>query len=201
MYRKYFKRLLDFVISLAAIVLLSPLIIIVAVVLCLANGGNPFFTQRRPGRSARIFLLIKFRTMNSSKDANGQLLSDEERLTTVGKMVRKTSLDELPQLFNVLLGDMSLVGPRPLLIAYLPLYNAYQNRRHEVKPGISGWAQVNGRNNISWSKKFELDVWYVEHLSFALDLRIVIKTISKVFKSEDINQQGHATMPYFTGTN
>ncbi|TKK65020.1 sugar transferase [Ilyomonas limi] len=200
-YHKCFKRIIDIFISVAALLLLAPVIIIVALMLSIANQGNPFFTQRRPGKNAKVFLLIKFKTMNDKRDEKGELLPDEERLTTIGKMVRKTSLDELPQLFNVLAGSMSLVGPRPLLIAYLPLYTPQQNRRHEVKPGITGWAQVNGRNAISWNKKFELDVWYVDHISFALDIKIAITTINKVFKRADINQQGHATMPYFTGTN
>jgi lipopolysaccharide/colanic/teichoic acid biosynthesis glycosyltransferase len=172
---------------------------VVTVLLFFANNGKPFFFQRRPGKNGRIFLLMKFKTMNDRKDANGQLLPDEQRLTRVGKFIRKTSLDELPQLINVIKGDMSLVGPRPLLVEYLPLYTPFQNRRHEVKPGITGWAQVNGRNAISWESKFERDVWYVDHVSLALDFKIIFLTIKKVFKTEGISQQGHATMPVFTG--
>ena len=200
-YRNFFKRIIDVIVSLLALVLLSPIIIVTALLLSIANSGNPFFTQRRPGKGGEVFLLIKFKTMNDKKGANGELLPDEERLTDIGKIVRRTSLDELPQLFNVLAGSMSLIGPRPLLVAYLPLYTPFQNRRHEVKPGITGWAQVNGRNAISWSKKFELDVWYVDHMSLALDAKIIMTTINKVFKRADINQEGHATMPLFTGTN
>lgn len=201
MYRNYLKRLLDLTCSITAFCLLLPLCLTVTVLLFFANNGKPFFFQRRPGKDGRIFLLMKFKTMNDRKDAHGRLLPDEQRLTRVGKFIRKTSLDELPQLINVIKGDMSLVGPRPLLAEYLPLYTSFQNRRHEVKPGITGWAQVNGRNAISWESKFELDVWYVEHLSLALDFKIILLTIKKVFKTEGISQQGHATMPVFTGAN
>lgn len=199
LYQNYLKRLLDLTCSLIAFCFLFPICLVVTVLLFVANDGKPFFFQRRPGKNGRIFLLVKFKTMNDRRDANGQLLPDEQRLTGLGKFIRKTSLDELPQLINVIKGDMSLVGPRPLLVEYLPLYTAFQNRRHEVKPGITGWAQVNGRNAISWENKFELDVWYVDHLSLALDFKILFLTIKKVFKTEGISQQGHATMPIFTG--
>jgi lipopolysaccharide/colanic/teichoic acid biosynthesis glycosyltransferase len=163
------------------------------------NGGYPFFVQRRPGKSEKIFRLIKFRTMTNKRNSDGNLLPDEQRLTPFGNMIRKTSLDEIPQLINVIKGDMSLIGPRPLLVEYLPLYSTVQKRRHEVRPGITGWAQVNGRNAISWEKKFELDVWYVDHISPGLDVRILLLTIKKVIKPEGISQQGHATMPAFKG--
>ncbi|GJH40289.1 sugar transferase [Capnocytophaga sp. HP1101] len=164
-----------------------------------ANDGKPFFYQQRPGKGERIFKIIKFKTMNDRRDATGELLPDAERLTKIGAFVRKTSLDEIPQLLNVLKGDMLLIGPRPLLVKYLPLYNATQRRRHEVKPGITGWAQVNGRNAISWEKKFELDVWYVDHLSFVLDLKILLLTVKKVFIREGISQEGQTTMEEFRG--
>lgn len=181
-------------------VLLSPVFLVALVLLFIANQGQPFFFQRRPGKNGKIFLLVKFRTMNNKRDQEGNLLPDEKRLTPVGRFVRKTSLDELPQMINVLKGDMSLIGPRPLLVEYLTLYTEFQNRRHEVKPGITGWAQVNGRNAISWEKKFELDVWYVDHMSFLLDLKVFWLTIKKIIKPEGISQQGHATMPYFKGS-
>ena len=200
MYRKFLKRLFDFLVSLIAVVLLSPVFLVALVLLFIANQGQPFFFQRRPGRNEKIFLLVKFRTMNNKRDKEGNLLPDEKRLTPIGRFVRKTSLDELPQLINVLKGDMSLIGPRPLLVEYLSLYTEFQKRRHEVKPGITGWAQVNGRNAISWEKKFELDVWYVDHISFLLDLKVFWLTIKKVIKPEGISQQGHATMPYFKGS-
>ena len=165
----------------------------------LANSGNPFYFQKRPGRHNRIFSIIKFKTMNDRTDAQGNLLPDFQRLTKIGSIVRKTSLDEIPQLLNVLKGDMSLVGPRPLLVQYLPLYSAEQRRRHLVKPGITGWAQVNGRNSISWEEKFKLDVWYVGNASFLLDVKIIYLTIKKVFMREGISAQGHATMEYFQG--
>jgi lipopolysaccharide/colanic/teichoic acid biosynthesis glycosyltransferase len=168
--------------------------------LAIANSGHPFFTQTRPGKNARLFKVIKFKTMNDHRDATGKLLPDAQRLTPVGKFVRKTSLDELPQLLNVLKGDMSLIGPRPLLVEYLPLYNEKQARRHEVKPGITGWAQVNGRNAISWEQKFEYDVWYVDHCTFSTDVKILLKTIEKVLKGEGINQQGQATAEAFKGS-
>lgn len=199
LYHTYGKRLIDLFASITALLLLLPVILLITALLCFANKGKPFFFQHRPGRNGRIFRLMKFRTMNSRKDASGNLLPDEARLTAIGKFVRKTSLDELPQLINVMKGEMSLIGPRPLLIEYLPLYSARQNRRHEVRPGITGWAQVNGRNAISWEQKFELDIWYVDHISWQLDSRIIGLTIKKVFKTEGISQQGHATMPYFKG--
>ncbi|RYY31260.1 MAG: sugar transferase [Chitinophagaceae bacterium] len=200
MYRNFFKRVMDFILSLTGLIILSPVLVVVTIFLMVANDGKPFFFQRRPGKNAKIFRLVKFKTMNDRRDVSGKLLPDEQRLTAIGKFIRKTSLDEIPQLINVLKGDMSLIGPRPLLVDYLPLYSNFQNRRHEVKPGITGWAQVNGRNAISWEKKFELDVWYADHLSFPLDIRILFLTVRKVFKSEGISQDGHATMPYFKGT-
>ncbi|MGJ1509314.1 sugar transferase [Sphingobacterium siyangense] len=201
MYKYFFKRLLDFLCALAGLLILSPIIIVVTIGLFLANSGKPFFLQARPGRNERIFKIIKFKTMNDRKGADGNLLSDEERLTIVGAFVRKTSLDEIPQLINVLKGDMSLIGPRPLLIQYLALYNKEQRRRHEVRPGMTGWAQINGRNAISWEKKFELDVWYVDNLSFMTDLRVFFMTFKKVFKSEGISAEGHATIEPFNGNN
>lgn len=201
LYRNFFKRVIDFIVALVAFCLLLPFFVIITVLLLFANQGKPFFFQRRPGKNQRIFLLVKFKTMNDRKDASGNLLPDEKRLTALGKFVRKTSLDEIPQLINVLKGDMSLVGPRPLLVEYLPLYSEFQNRRHEVKPGITGWAQVNGRNAISWEQKFEYDVWYADNMSFALDAKIFFLTFKKVFKTEGISQQGHATMPFFRGAN
>jgi lipopolysaccharide/colanic/teichoic acid biosynthesis glycosyltransferase len=181
-------------------VILSPVFFMVSICLYIANQGKPFFFQSRPGKQGKEFKVIKFKTMNDRKDLNGDLLSDEERLTSVGSFVRKTSLDEIPQLINVIRGDMSLVGPRPLLTEYLPLYNRTQQRRHEVRPGITGWAQVNGRNAISWEKKFELDVWYVDHVSLVLDIKILLLTVLKVFKSEGISQEGQATMEKFKGS-
>ena len=199
LYRNYFKRVIDFILALAGFIILLPFFIVATILLLFANNGKPFFFQRRPGKHGNIFLLMKFKTMNDTKDASGNLLPDERRLTPVGKFIRKTSLDEIPQLLNVIKGDMSLIGPRPLLVEYLPLYTAEQSRRHEVRPGITGWAQVNGRNAISWERKFELDVYYVDHMSLLLDLKIIILTIKKIFKSEGISQQGHATMPAFKG--
>lgn len=199
MYKTFFKPLLDLFVALLGLLLLSPIFLLITLVLSIANNGQPFFFQKRPGKNERIFSIIKFKTMNDKKDALGNLLPDAERLTAVGKFVRKTSLDEIPQLINVLKGDMSLVGPRPLLPEYLPLYNEEQRKRHEVKPGITGWAQVNGRNAISWQDKFRLDVEYVEKQSFALDLKIVFLTIKKVFKSEGISADGQATIEPFKG--
>ena len=200
MYSRFFKPVLDFMLSFLGFLLLSPLFLIVSLLLIIANQGKPFFLQARPGKDERIFKIIKFKTMNDKKDAKGVLLPDEKRLTAVGKFVRKTSLDEIPQLLNVIKGDMSLIGPRPLLVQYLPLYNFHQRRRHEVRPGITGWAQVNGRNAISWEKKFDYDVWYVDNISFALDLRIIFKTVKKVFVSEGISAKGEATMTVFEGS-
>ena len=199
MYRNIIKPVLDFLAALIAFIVLSPIFVVVMVGLWFANNGKPFFYQLRPGEGERIFKIIKFKTMNDRCDANGQLLPDAERLTKIGAFVRKTSLDEIPQLLNVLKGDMSVIGPRPLLPQYLPLYNETQKRRHEVKPGITGWAQVNGRNAISWEKKFELDVWYVDHQSFVLDLKILLLTMKKVFIREGISQEGQATMEEFRG--
>lgn len=179
--------------------MLSPIFLLVWLSLIIANSGKPFFYQRRPGKDGRIFTIVKFRTMNDKRDADGDLLPDTERLTKVGSFVRKTSLDEIPQLINVLKGDMSLVGPRPLLVEYLPLYNEVQARRHKVRPGITGWAQVNGRNAISWQQKFEYDVWYVKNLSFFLDLKILFLTIMKVVLREGISQEGEATIEQFKG--
>jgi lipopolysaccharide/colanic/teichoic acid biosynthesis glycosyltransferase len=176
-----------------------PVFLLVAILLSISNRGNPFFFQHRPGKNSVIFLLVKFKTMNDLKDANGNLLPDENRITRFGKFIRRTSLDEIPQLFNVLKGDMSLIGPRPLLVEYLPLYSTRQKRRHDVRPGITGWAQINGRNAISWEEKFEYDVWYVDNISFFLDMKILGRTLIKTFKSEGISQQGHATMPVFKG--
>ncbi|MNV05666.1 Undecaprenyl phosphate N,N'-diacetylbacillosamine 1-phosphate transferase [compost metagenome] len=201
MYRHFFKRLFDFFIALIGLIVLSPIFIVVTIGLYFANDGKPFFFQSRPGLNERIFKIIKFKTMNDKKDANGNLLSDAERLTPIGAFVRKTSLDEIPQLINVLKGDMAIIGPRPLLIQYLPLYNDKQRRRHEVRPGITGWAQVNGRNAISWTKKFELDVWYVDHVSFLTDLNVFFTTFKKVFKSEGISADGHVTIEPFNGNN
>lgn len=198
-YRKLIKPLFDFTCSLLGLLVLSPIFLLVWLSLIIANSGKPFFYQRRPGKDGRIFTIVKFRTMNDKRDADGDLLPDTERLTKVGSFVRKTSLDEIPQLINVLKGDMSLVGPRPLLVEYLPLYNEVQARRHEVRPGITGWAQVNGRNAISWQQKFEYDVWYVKNLSFFLDLKILFLTIKKVVLREGISQEGEATIEQFKG--
>lgn len=201
MYRNWLKPFIDFIVSLLALLILSPVFILATLLLFIANKGKPFFIQERPGKNERIFCILKFKTMNDKRDVNGNLLPDEKRLTTIGKMVRKTSVDELPQLINVLKGEMSLIGPRPLLVQYLPLYNAFQKRRHEVKPGITGWAQVNGRNAISWEEKFKYDVYYVDHLNLALDLKIIIKTVGNVFTSSGISQRGEATVEYFKGNN
>jgi lipopolysaccharide/colanic/teichoic acid biosynthesis glycosyltransferase len=179
--------------------MLLPLFTIILILLLFGNRGRPFFKQLRPGKNGKPFWLIKFKTMNDKKDNNGELLPDEKRLTTVGNIIRKTSLDEIPQLINVIRGDMSLIGPRPLLVDYLPLYSEVQKKRHNVKPGITGWAQVNGRNAISWQRKFDYDIWYVDHVSVALDLKILFLTIKKVFKSEGINSANAATMERFTG--
>lgn len=199
LYRNFLKRIFDFIVSLIAFSLLLPLFILVTALLYIANQGSPFFVQPRPGKNGRIFKLVKFKTMNDKKDAAGNLLSDAERLTAIGSFIRKTSLDEIPQLINVIKGEMSLIGPRPLLVEYLPLYNDIQKRRHDVRPGITGWAQVNGRNAIGWQQKFELDVWYVDHVSFTLDCKIAFFTIMKVVKSEGVSQTGHVTMTKFQG--
>lgn len=199
MYKNFFKRLMDFTLSLIGLIILSPLFIIVTIALAIANGGKPFFLQPRPGRYEKVFKVIKFKSMNDKKDANGKLLPDALRMTKAGSFVRKTSLDEIPQLINVLKGDMSLIGPRPLLVQYLPLYSAEQKRRHDVTPGITGWAQVNGRNAISWTQKFEYDVWYVDNISFKLDVKIFFMTIKKVFVREGVNQSKDRPMMPFTG--
>lgn len=199
MYKNFLKRFFDFVAAFMGIILLSPVFIFVTIGLFIANQGKPFFFQRRPGKNEKIFSIVKFKTMNDRKDASGNLLSDAERMTSIGSLVRKTSIDEIPQLINVLKGDMSLIGPRPLLVQYLPLYNETQKRRHQVRPGITGWAQVNGRNAISWEQKFEYDVWYVDNLSFQLDLKILFFTLKKVFVREGISQDGQATMEAFKG--
>jgi undecaprenyl phosphate N,N'-diacetylbacillosamine 1-phosphate transferase len=199
MYRLFFKRIIDFFSAIFGLLFLSPLFVIVIIGLYFANQGKPFFFQLRPGKNGKIFKIVKFKTMNDKKDIVGNLLPDDQRLTKIGKFVRKTSLDEIPQLLNVVKGDMSLIGPRPLLPEYLPLYDNEQKRRHEVKPGITGWAQVNGRNAISWQQKFEYDVWYVENLNFFLDIKILFLTVKKVFKSEGINANGSVTTEAFKG--
>lgn len=202
MYAHCLKRVLDFTIALIAILCLSPLLIVVAIWLHVANkGAGAFFMQERPGKDEKIFKVIKFKSMTDERDANGKLLPDKQRLTAVGKLIRKTSIDELPQLFNVLKGDMALIGPRPLLVEYLPLYSPEQHRRHEVRPGITGWAQVNGRNAITHTKKFEYDVWYVDHLSFGLDIKIIFMTIHNVLHRKDISHEGQATTELFNGHN
>ena len=201
MYKKFFKRIIDFTLALIGLVVLSPLFIIVTIALAIANGGKPFFFQPRPGRNEKVFKVIKFKSMNDKKDANGNLLPDALRMTKAGSFVRKTSLDEIPQLINVLKGDMSLIGPRPLRTYYLPLYNDMQKRRHDVRPGITGWAQVNGRNAISWTQKFEYDVWYVDNISIRLDIKILFITIKKVFVREGISKEGEVTTVPFDGTN
>lgn len=198
-YKNSVKCLFDFFSAFIGLLLLSPIFTIVCLCLFIANRGKPFFFQERPGKGERIFSIIKFKTMTDRKDAHGNLLPDSDRLTAVGSFVRKTSLDEIPQLINVIMGDMSLIGPRPLLPQYLPLYDNFQKRRHEIKPGITGWAQVNGRNAISWQQKFEYDVWYVDNVSLLLDLKIIFLTIKKVFKSEGISSTTSATMEAFKG--
>jgi len=201
MYKKFFKRQLDFTFAMVGIIVLSPIFIIAFTALYFSNKGKPFFNQERPGRYGNIFKIIKFKTMTDQTDVNGNLLPDNLRLTTVGKWVRKTSVDEIPQLINVLRGDMSLVGPRPLRVYYLPLYSNEQNRRHEVRPGITGWAQVNGRNTLSWTQKFQYDVWYVDNLSFFLDVKILFKTVFKIFKTNEVNATEDITMIPFDGKN
>lgn len=201
MYKNLLKRVIDFLIAFSGLILLSPVFLIVLVVLYFQNDGKPFFFQRRPGLNEKMFNIIKFKTMTDKKDSKGNYLPDADRLTSMGSFIRQTSLDEIPQLINVLKGDMAMIGPRPLLPQYLPLYNESQKRRHEVRPGITGWAQVNGRNAISWTKKFELDVWYIDHVSFLLDCKIVLLTVKKVFKKEGINKEGQATTEAFNGNN
>ena len=202
MYKNFFKRVFDFCISLIALICISPILLVVTIWLHFANkGAGAFFFQERPGKDGKIFKVIKFKTMSDERDENGELLPDEVRLTKVGKFVRSTSIDELPQLINVLMGDMALIGPRPLLVQYLPLYSKEQARRHEVRPGISGWAQCHGRNAISWTEKFKLDVWYVDHVSLMTDIKVIWITIMKVLKRADINEAGQATMEAFNGHN
>ena len=202
MYSFFLKRLIDFIVVFGVLVIIWPILLIMTLWLNFANrGAGAFYTHERPGQYGKIFKVIKFKTMTDERDENGDLLPDEKRLTKIGKFIRSTSVDELPQLFNVLKGDMSLIGPRPLLPQYLPLYSKEQARRHEVRPGITGWAQVNGRNAISWTKKFELDVWYVDHCSFLLDLKIIFLTVKKVFVREGISSDTSVTMEPFTGNN
>lgn len=202
MYKLFFKRVIDFTIALIALLCIGWFLIIVAIWLHFGNkGAGAFFFQERPGKDEKIFKVIKFKTMTDEKDENGKLLPDAQRLTKVGKFVRSTSIDELPQLINVLKGDMALIGPRPLRVHYLPLYSPEQHRRHEVRPGISGWAQCHGRNNISWTEKFKLDVWYVDHLSLMTDIKVIFITIKKVLFREDVNNDAVATMYPFDGTN
>lgn len=201
-YRDFFKRGIDIVASGSALLVLSVPLVAVTIWLHYANkGSGAFFFQERPGKNGKIFRVVKFKTMTDERDKDGNLLPDADRLTKVGRFVRSTSIDELPQLWNVLKGDMSLIGPRPLLVQYLPLYSPEQARRHEVRPGITGWAQCHGRNAISWQKKFELDVWYVDHISFVTDCKIVLTTLNKVIKRADISEEGHATMEFFNGNN
>ena len=201
MYRNFFKRSIDFTLSLIGLIILSPVFGVLWLLLSIANkGAGAFFTQERPGRDEKIFRVIKFKTMTDERDSERNLLPDAQRLTKIGKFIRSTSLDEIPQLLNVIRGDMSLIGPRPLLVQYLPLYSERQKRRHEVRPGITGWAQVNGRNAISWEEKFELDVWYVDNISFVLDIRILILTIVNVLKRKGISGDNQATMEAFRGS-
>jgi undecaprenyl phosphate N,N'-diacetylbacillosamine 1-phosphate transferase len=200
-YRQFVKAPFDVFIAFIALIAVSPLFFVISLLLVFAQGGNPFFTQPRIGYRERVFHVIKFRTMNNARNAHGQMLSDQERLTPIGKFVRKTSLDELPQLLNIVSGQMSFIGPRPLLLEYLPLYSPEQRKRQLVMPGISGWAQVNGRNSIAWKDKFAYDVWYVNHQSFWLDLRIIFITVVKVFRAEGISGQGVATAEKFNGSN
>ena len=202
MYRKYLKRWLDFVIVFCVLAVIWPILLLVTLWLHFANkGAGAFFTQERPGRNGKIFKVIKFKTMTDERDADGNLLPDAERLTPVGRFVRSTSIDELPQLINVLKGDMALIGPRPLLVQYLPLYSKEQARRHEVRPGITGWAQCHGRNSISWTEKFKLEVWYVDHCSLITDIKVIFITIKKVLLRDGISQEGQATMELFNGNN
>ena len=202
MYKRFFKRIIDFSVALVALIVFSPLLLIVTVWLHFANkGAGAFFLQERPGLHSKVFKIIKYKTMTDERGPDGELLPDGERLTRVGRFVRSTSIDELPQLINVLKGDMSLIGPRPLLVRYLPLYSEEQARRHDVRPGITGWAQCHGRNAISWTEKFKLDVWYVDHCSFLTDIKIIFTTIKKVLMRDGISQEGNATMEPFNGHN
>lgn len=201
MYRNYVKRVIELVLALFGLLFVSPIFLFIVLFLSIQNSGTPFFFQRRGGFKNKVFKVIKFKTMNDKRDEKGELLPDHQRLTSVGKFIRKTSLDELPQLINVIKGEMGIIGPRPFLAEYLEIYSVEQKRRHDVRPGITGWAQVNGRNNLSWAKKFELDIWYVENVSFLLDLRILFLTLKKVFFFKDVNKQGEATTVKFNGTN
>lgn len=201
MYRLFLKAFIDKFFTFIMILTILPLVLFVIIILFITNKGKVFYFQQRPGKNGKIFTIIKFKTMNDKKDKDGNLLPDEKRLTYIGRIVRKLSIDEIPQLINVLIGDMSLIGPRPLLIEYLPLYNSFQSQRHHVKPGITGWAQINGRNAISWKQKFEYDVWYVENYSFLIDLKIIILTIKRVFRREGISSETSATMEKFKGNN
>ena len=200
MYNKFFKRLIDFTLSFIALIVLLPILLVLVVVTAIAMKGNPFFTQQRPGKNEKIFKLIKFRTMTNAKDKDGNLLPDEVRLNKFGKILRSTSLDELPELINILKGDMSIVGPRPLLVKYLPRYNDEQRRRHEVRPGLTGNAQANGRNALSWEEKFKLDIEYVDNISFSFDIKIIFDTIKAVFKRDGISSENSATMEEFMGS-
>lgn len=200
MYKLFFKRFFDFILSLIAIIMLSPVYLIVIVLVRIKLGSPVFFTQKRPGKDEKIFKMYKFRTMTNEVDENGKLLPDDKRLTKFGKLLRSTSLDELPELFNILKGDMSIVGPRPLLVRYLPLYNEYQKHRHDARPGFTGWAQCNGRNSISWEEKFDLDVYYVNHITFLLDVKIIFKTVKTVLCREGISSEASATMEEFRGS-
>lgn len=201
MYRRYFKYIIDLIVSFLGLMLLSPFLLLIVILLSIQNKGTPFFLQTRPGRHQKAFKIIKFKTMTDERDSDGHLLPDNQRITRLGRFIRKLSIDELPQLINVLRGEMSLVGPRPLLFKYIPLYSAEQLRRHDLKPGITGWAQVNGRNAISWKTKFELDVYYVDNVSFLLDLKIVWLTFLKVVRKEGVNQSEDRPMQPFNGTN
>jgi lipopolysaccharide/colanic/teichoic acid biosynthesis glycosyltransferase len=200
MYHKFFKRLIDFVLSVVGAIILSPLLVVLIILGAIFMCGNPFFTQDRPGLHGKVFKLIKFRTMDNRKDANGELLPDEVRLNKYGRFLRSTSLDELPELFNIVAGHMAIVGPRPLLVQYLPLYNEEQAHRHDVRPGLTGYAQAHGRNSVSWEDKFAMDVWYTRNVSFPLDIQILVDTVKAVVKKEGISSETAATMEYFTGT-
>jgi lipopolysaccharide/colanic/teichoic acid biosynthesis glycosyltransferase len=201
MYQKYLNRILDFGLALLGLILLSPLLILLIIILSIANNGKPFFFQQRPGKGGKLFKIVKFKTMNEKKDKSGRLLPDMQRVTKVGRFIRKYSLDELPNLWNILSGNMSMIGPRPLMKEYLPLYNAKQAKRHDICPGITGWAQINGRNAISWEQKFKLDIWYVENLSFALDLKIFFLTVKRIFQTKNVNSSDQQTMEFFNGNN
>lgn len=199
MYKNFIKRFIDLIIAVLLFIIFFPLFVCISIALIVTNHGSPFFIQPRPGKNGNIFQIIKFRTMTDDRDRSGELLPDKDRITFLGRIIRKSSLDELPQLLNVIVGNMSLVGPRPLLPEYLPLYSEYQKRRHEVKPGITGWAQINGRNALSWQEKFSLDIWYVEHCNFKTDMRILIRTIGKVLTKDNVETKDSVTMEKFTG--